>query len=455
MRHSSTSTNFNSASSYIAAIYISYQERYNIIIGRFYKWFQVYDSIVWRCYSCLFDNKCVRSGTCSLKRCGKGGGGLLYISGIHALNIENSLETCGDWHCSALDWKRIELLDSEKSVFKDWGIEKGKEIPEHTGLFNVADDLRAVLDMMVHEENLRFLKFFRDDFFGTDLYNQEFFEHVLLLKNAGHWDGINRLMQHEFMHDWYSFLCGQEGMNPDTAVHEVSDERIHAELAEQFISFMNDRTDTFILNGSMALKACYGLDHFCRDIKLSGFLESFMLKDIAEQFIREHGWKYGGMAYQDESSPLIHNGMQERMWKLRGVYESFINRPRKIVLQYGSGDTLNIEVSYSAGSIKGEDYEILNGIPVYNADNLLMQKETDFHTTLQLADLYDVVFIYKNYRSRLSEHSIQWLYSIFDYYGMERFRFYLSINREKWLDTGRLYDDVINMFSELGIKVWQ
>lgn len=27
---------------------------------------------------------------------------MLYLSGIHAPNIEDSLETCGDWHTSAL-----------------------------------------------------------------------------------------------------------------------------------------------------------------------------------------------------------------------------------------------------------------------------------------------------------------------------------------------------------------
>ena len=27
---------------------------------------------------------------------------MLYLSGIHALKIENTLNTCGDWHTSAL-----------------------------------------------------------------------------------------------------------------------------------------------------------------------------------------------------------------------------------------------------------------------------------------------------------------------------------------------------------------
>lgn len=44
-----------------------------------------------------------------------------YISGIHALNIEDSTNACGDWHTSALNWASIQLKDSEKSIFGDWG----------------------------------------------------------------------------------------------------------------------------------------------------------------------------------------------------------------------------------------------------------------------------------------------------------------------------------------------
>ena len=69
---------------------------------------------------------------------------MLYLSGVHALNIENTLNTCGDWHTSALDWSSIKLEESSNSIFGDWGIEMNKSIPEHTELYNVADDLRAI-----------------------------------------------------------------------------------------------------------------------------------------------------------------------------------------------------------------------------------------------------------------------------------------------------------------------
>lgn len=131
---------------------------------------------------------------------------MLYLSGIHALNIENSLNTCGDWHTSALDWSNIKLEDSSNSVFEDWGIELNKSIPEHTELYNVANDLRAILDLMQKEENLGYLKGFRDDFICTDEYNDIFFQKVILLRNLKHWHNIDELMQREFMFEWQNFL---------------------------------------------------------------------------------------------------------------------------------------------------------------------------------------------------------------------------------------------------------
>lgn len=128
-----------------------------------------------------------------------------YISGIHALNIEDSLETCGDWHTSALQWERIDLLDSDKTIFKDWGIETDKSIPEHEELYNVANTLRAILDLMV-KGSTGYLKGFRDDFICTDIYNQEFFEKVVVLRDLPHWNDINNLMKREFMFEWDNFV---------------------------------------------------------------------------------------------------------------------------------------------------------------------------------------------------------------------------------------------------------
>lgn len=132
-----------------------------------------------------------------------------YITGIHALNIPNSLDTCGDWHASALQWKNIQTLESTGSVWESWGIESSKTIPEHgTELFYVADDLRAILDIMGVYKDIKYLRGFRNDFLCTDKYNKEFFEKVIMLRTADNWEDIDKLMSTEFMWEWVNFKKG-------------------------------------------------------------------------------------------------------------------------------------------------------------------------------------------------------------------------------------------------------
>ena len=39
-----------------------------------------------------------------------------YLSGIHALNLQCSLDTSGDWHQSALRWKDLDWRESDGSL---------------------------------------------------------------------------------------------------------------------------------------------------------------------------------------------------------------------------------------------------------------------------------------------------------------------------------------------------
>lgn len=64
-----------------------------------------------------------------------------YITGQHALNLPCSLMTSGDWHQSALQWEFPFCRDSRDSVFGDYGI-------EHKGTYDVANHIRALLDLL-------------------------------------------------------------------------------------------------------------------------------------------------------------------------------------------------------------------------------------------------------------------------------------------------------------------
>ncbi len=72
-----------------------------------------------------------------------------YISGIYALNLRCSLETCGDWHTSSFSWEKLHFWESEGSFFGEYGIEPVIFVPEHEGepLYQ-ANHIRALLDML-------------------------------------------------------------------------------------------------------------------------------------------------------------------------------------------------------------------------------------------------------------------------------------------------------------------
>lgn len=127
-----------------------------------------------------------------------------YISGIHALNLTCDLLTCGDWHQSAIQWKRPQMRDSTCSVFGDWGIESNKAIPEHTELFYSANHIRALLDL-IDEGNFAIAQGMKDDFICNDDYNDLVFEKVWLLKDSTQWEKIDAFMSREYRLYWVRF----------------------------------------------------------------------------------------------------------------------------------------------------------------------------------------------------------------------------------------------------------
>ena len=87
-----------------------------------------------------------------------------YITGIHALNLRCSLETCGDWHQSGIQWTRPTIRDSAESVFGDFGIEKNSNVPENPGTHWVADHIRALLDLLAEQSFSFLVTFFSKEF---------------------------------------------------------------------------------------------------------------------------------------------------------------------------------------------------------------------------------------------------------------------------------------------------
>ena len=129
---------------------------------------------------------------------------MLYISGQHALNLPCALKTSGDWHTSALQWKTLHLYDSEKMFFKDYGIELNKKVPEHSEKYNVANHIRALLDLL-EIGNFSLAQGMNNDFICNDNYDNEIFQKVSQLQHLEHWNKIDEFMGKEYLMKWMKY----------------------------------------------------------------------------------------------------------------------------------------------------------------------------------------------------------------------------------------------------------
>ena len=127
-----------------------------------------------------------------------------YISLIQALNLPCNLNTFGDWHHSTQDWDNLKLLDTEGSVLGDYGIEKNKTVPCHKEKYNVANHLRAVLDML-YLQHFTVARGMKDDYICTDEYDNELFDKVMLMKQLPYWENIDEFMSKEYLGKWNNY----------------------------------------------------------------------------------------------------------------------------------------------------------------------------------------------------------------------------------------------------------
>ena len=130
-----------------------------------------------------------------------------YISLIHALNLPCNLQTCGDWHCSGLQWDNPNILDTKDSIFGDYGIERNKTIPEHSGKFNVANHIRALLDLL-YLRKFTVAQGMNKDYVCNSKYDKEIFELVMKMNNLPYWNEIDLFMTKEYLRKWVNYKRG-------------------------------------------------------------------------------------------------------------------------------------------------------------------------------------------------------------------------------------------------------
>jgi len=128
---------------------------------------------------------------------------MIYLTGVHALNLPCDLDTCGDWHYSALKWENLTLKDSEHSTLGKYGLEYKYVKPIEKEIY-VANHIRAILDF-IEDGNLKYIQGFRNDFICNDKYDEVIFSKVINFHKFKNWKEINLFMSKEYGKKWIQF----------------------------------------------------------------------------------------------------------------------------------------------------------------------------------------------------------------------------------------------------------
>lgn len=129
---------------------------------------------------------------------------MLYVSGIQALNLPCALDTDGDWHQSGIRWDKLALKDSKASLWGDYGIEKGKKIPGRIRRYNVANHIRALLDLLA-DNKFSSAQGIRDQYINNDGYTKEIFDKIWLMRNLPNWRNVDSFVGKEYMRQWIEY----------------------------------------------------------------------------------------------------------------------------------------------------------------------------------------------------------------------------------------------------------
>lgn len=198
----------------------------------------------------------------------------------------------------------------------------------------------------------------------------------------------------------------------------------HGKVILEFITFLNARTENYILKGDTALYLCYNLDRFSEDIDLDGRAKE--LTQWVEKFCLENGYSF----HIAKSTDTVERCM----------------------LNYGNIERpLKIEASYRRKEISADETDKINGIQVYRIEQLCIMKIYAYTNRDKIRDLYDVTFIFSNYHDCLSSQTLALLRGAVEYKGVEQFDYVIQNQQDELIDSNKLSEDFLNMYDGLGL----
>ncbi len=198
----------------------------------------------------------------------------------------------------------------------------------------------------------------------------------------------------------------------------------HKKTIDDFLSFLNKKTDQYILKGGTALLTCYGLNRFSEDIDLDGKKKDII--SLVDEFCKKHGYTY--RIGKDTDT----------------VKRCFVN--------YGNnGRPLKVEASFRRKDFADAEIRNINGIIVYSINDLCLQKASAYAQRDKIRDLFDLTFITNNFYNELNPFVRSALRSSIEYKGLQQFDYVVKDQPDELIDVDVLAENFLEMFDKLGI----
>lgn len=200
----------------------------------------------------------------------------------------------------------------------------------------------------------------------------------------------------------------------------------HKEVMNDFLKFLNHRSQDFVLKGGTALMECYNLDRMSEDIDLDS-KKGGKIFSIVKDFCNFYDYD----CYIKKDTPTVN----------------------RIMINYGNEQKpLKIEVSLRTGFNECE-VENINEIKVYNIDKLANLKLNAFNSRSKIRDAFDVAFIYNEYKDKLSENTITNMIDNVLYKGLEHIDYLIENEKDDLIDKNKLENNYLKMYSDMEQKV--
>ena len=217
-------------------------------------------------------------------------------------------------------------------------------------------------------------------------------------------------------------------MNIDNMIKGPWKEK-HKQIIEDFLLYMNKITDKYYLKGGTSLMECYELNRFSEDIDLDSVDKNSIFK-IVSNFCEKYNYSY-------------------RLAKDTDFVKRFM-------INYGGKDEygdkpLKIEISYRKKEINKDDVTKVNGINVYNINNLALMKANAYTSRDKIRDLFDVVFIVNHKYDELNSFVLKTLRNALEQKGVEQFDYIVTTQNDDLINEDLLELEFLEAFDKLGL----